>query len=372
MPEAHAKLGPSSADRWMACPGSVVLSEGMPSRTSDHAEEGTRAHDLAEAMLEGKAFKADPDMILNVNVYVEHVKELASKPGAMLHVETQVKITEDVWGTLDAAVWSPEERTLYVRDLKYGQGVPVEVSDNKQLKLYALGALLQWGYKAKVVNVGIVQPRLPHADGPIRSKDFNAVDLLEFQADVLEAVEKVHRAEYGRGEVSGWDHAYLHPTEKGCRWCLAAPICPKLKAKTLEVAKQAFTPAIPYDPSELAKALDYAPIVEAWVKNLREFAYAEAEKGNAIPGFKLVEKRANRKWRTEDESLEDALAPHILLDDLYEKKLKTPAQVEKLLDKEGKAALAELVVRESSGHTLVSESDPRPAVRVDAKAAFSE
>ena len=44
----HAKLSPSSAERWMTCPGSVALSEGYADRSSAVADEGTAAHELAE------------------------------------------------------------------------------------------------------------------------------------------------------------------------------------------------------------------------------------------------------------------------------------------------------------------------------------
>ena len=48
----HATLGASTASRWMACPGSVALSEGIPPRPGTiHAQEGTAAHALAELSL---------------------------------------------------------------------------------------------------------------------------------------------------------------------------------------------------------------------------------------------------------------------------------------------------------------------------------
>jgi hypothetical protein len=50
---AHATLSPSSAVRWMACPGSVALTAGMPDHGSDHAAEGTVAHEVAQRCLQG-------------------------------------------------------------------------------------------------------------------------------------------------------------------------------------------------------------------------------------------------------------------------------------------------------------------------------
>lgn len=372
MPEAHAKLGPSSAERWFTCPGSVILSDGIPSRSSEYADEGTLAHAMAEATLNGGVIPNNPDMQKHVLVYVNHVEELAEPQCAVLHTEKQVNVTPEVWGTADAIVWRPDEKTLYVRDLKYGAGVAVEVQGNLQLKIYALAALLTFGYPAEIVNVGIVQPRMSHPDGPCRSIDFSAVDLIDFHADLLDAVARVEAAKKGRKSFQPWQDANLFPSEKGCRWCLAAPTCPKLQAKAQELAKQVFSPATTYDPAALANTLDNLAIIEAWVKNVREFAYAEAEAGRVPPGYKLVEKRPTRKWRDEN-TAQATLRSFMFEDDVFEKSLKSPAAIEKLLkDPDDKAAFEALVKKESSGHTLVHESDKRPAVRVDAAAAFSE
>lgn len=75
---SHAKLSPSAAERWMTCPGSVVLSEGMPQRTSEFAEEGTLAHALAEMLLTKQPGTMDTPvgMLDHVMVYVEHVRSL--------------------------------------------------------------------------------------------------------------------------------------------------------------------------------------------------------------------------------------------------------------------------------------------------------
>jgi hypothetical protein len=375
----HAKLGPSSAERWMNCPGSVVLSEGMPNKSSEFADEGTKAHALAEALLVGEAAKGDLDMVENVMVYVDYVQSLCYSDftgGTDLLVEQRVKVTDDLWGTADAVVWQPLEKHLHVVDLKFGAGVPVEIEGNLQLKIYALATLLTFGYSAERVTATIVQPRCPHSDGPVRSATYDVVDLLDFHADVLDAIWRVDMAHRDRNTAAtdAWEGKYTKPSEKGCRWCLAAPKCPALKSKAQTLAKQVFAPGLPYDPKALADTLDFLPILEGWIKNTREFAYAEAEQGNAIPQWKLVEKRATRKWNPSvlDGDRRKLIEAGIDHADLYDPpSLKSPAAIEKLLPKEQRALLDELTVKESSGHTLVHESDKRPAIRVDAKSAFS-
>jgi hypothetical protein len=134
-----------------------------------------------------------------------------------------------------------------------------------------------------------------------------------------------------------------------------------------------------YDPLSLARTLDFLPIMEAWIKNTREFAYQEAEKGVEIPDYKLVEKLAVRKWKEGLPNPGYALAKHLGCD---EKDVWKPAELinigdaEKLAPgknaKERAAMLEPFVERKSSGHTLVHISDKRDPVRIDAKAAFAE
>lgn len=370
----HAKLSPSASDRWMVCPGSVVLCDGLPEKSSPYAEEGTEAHWVAEQILKRLPVQADPTMLEHVRVYTDYVDELFAN-GEVRFVEKQVEAVSGCWGTADAIVWQPATATLHIVDLKYGAGVPVEVSNNLQLKIYALAALRTTKFKAKTVVATIVQPRLPHPDGLIRSKEYDVVDLIDFHADLMDAVKRVDAARmngdlYLKYQAKGaeWEAKYLHPSEKGCRWCLAAPTCPKLKAKSQELAKQVFATGVAYNPEQLAHTLDMLPILEGWIKNVREFAYEEAEKGNAIPGYKLVEKRATRRWRDESAAVMALDAAGV---DPYEKKVISPAVAEKALGKADRALLDELTVKESSGHTLVHESDKRDAIRIDAKHAFT-
>jgi hypothetical protein len=353
----------------------VVLSEGMPQKTSAFAEEGTKAHELAERLLNHAELHADddPEMVAHVSIYTNHVLNLAdpiSGETTALHVEQRVKVSDEVYGTADAVVWQPEQKHLHIVDLKYGAGVAVEVHGNLQLKIYALAALLTFKYPATQVTATIVQPRCPHSDGPVRSVTFDVVDLLDFHADLEDAVKRVTECREEFGGYSDYWLGYLTPSEKGCRWCLAAPKCPKLKSKAQTLAKQVFAPGLPYDPVALAETLDFLPILEGWIKNTREFAYEEAEKGKVIPQWKLVEKRATRKWR--DDSMAEAKLGALLGEAAYKPaEVITPAAAEKLLSKDQRGLLDELTVKESSGHTLVHESDKRPAIKVGAASAFA-
>ena len=376
----HAKLSPSAADRWMTCPGSVWLSEGMPSTTNAYAEEGTLAHALGARCLDealdahsfvGQVFEYEDhgqnktaviteEMAGNVMVYVDHVRSL----GGLQHYEQVVAVDERVYGTADAGVWQENARALHIIDLKYGAGLRIEVVDNFQLKIYALATLLTFGYRAETVTATIVQPRCQGGEGAVRSATYSVVELLDFHADLLDAIARVEQAKTDPTQ-------HLVPSEKGCRWCLAAPTCPALKSKAQELAKQVFAPGAPYDAAELAQTLDYLPLLEGWIKNVREFAYAEAERGREIPDWKLVDKRATRKWRDENFAAAQLQGQGLAENQIYERKIITPAMAEKILPKDQRALLDELCAKESSGHALVHASDKRPAIKLDAKSAFS-
>ncbi len=370
----------------MTCPGSVVLSEGMPESTSEYAEEGTRAHAMAERWLllhlaqHGSSLSATPataEMHSHVKVYIDECIRLIA-PGTKVYVEKKVSINEEVYGTADFLCWHPSSGALYIRDFKYGAGVSVDVGRNVQLRIYALAALMTMKLPAKLINIGIVQPRYDHPDGHIRSVDFDTADLLDLHADVAEAAGVVASARLQKG-MKDWDSTFLKPSDKGCRWCLAAPKCPMLKRKAQEIAKQVFAPGLPYDPMELARTLDFLPILEGWIKNTREFAYGEAEKGESIPDYKLVEKQAIRKWKEGLPDLPYALAKHLgvqVAELMKPPELINITEVAKLApgknSKERDALLEPFVERKSSGHTLVHISDKRDPVRIDAKAAFAE
>jgi hypothetical protein len=129
-----------------------------------------------------------------------------------------------------------------------------------------------------------------------------------------------------------------------------------------------------YDPAELAQTLGMLPAIESWCAAVRSFAYAEAAAGRPVPGYKLVAKRANRTWAVDQHTVEIELARAGLAEsDIFKpREILSPAQIEKRLGKKKAAeALTKLVKKESSGPTLVHESDPRQAItKQEAKDEF--
>jgi len=376
----HAALGASSSHRWINCPGSVRLYEKLEQvegQPSEHAIEGSAAHALAERCLKMEKLPStylgtaiygdvvvDSDMIEAVTMYLDVCYEAAVS--AAIWVEQQFSLDAldppaPMFGTADFIAYKLNEKLLRVVDLKYGKGVFVDVVDNPQLMYYALGALLLLekmmpGSEVSKVQLTIVQPRIDHVDGKVRTIEYTLEELQEFALDLLDAAERTT------------DPNAPLSTGSWCRWCRAAPICVAKANESLAVAQQEFGvteqsgPPAPetLSPEELQWVLERIPDLEEWARQVRAHATEVLESGGAVPGFKLVNKRAYRHWTSEDELCEWAGEIGLKPSDIQNHEFMSPAQLEKKL---GKNRIPDdIIEKRSSGVTLAEESDPRPAV----------
>jgi hypothetical protein len=382
---AHVELSPSGADRWLNCPGSVALSRGIKDSGSWFADEGTAAHELSEKCLRSgsnphdflgqvikikdKEFVVDSDMAENVSVYVSHVRALQQRSGRGGLIEARFDLGKrglnppaPMRGTSDFTLHDPAARTLHVVDLKYGAGKLVEVTNNPQLRYYALGAVDELGLYNEVdeVHVTIVQPRAEHPDGPVRTEVLHPADLIDFSIDLL------------AGAALALQPNAPLKTGSHCTFCKAAARCPQKQADALAVLETEFvledaTPLELPDPrllpvERLASYLDKFDVLDAWMKNCWQVVFEMAQSGVYIPGKKLVAKKANRKWAVSDEDvLKLARKFKFGKKEIYDSKLRSPAQLEKVFGKEHPIP-SNFVKKESSGVTLVSIDDKRPAV----------
>lgn len=374
MSAGHARLSASAAHRWLHCPGSI--GDGG---ASAYAAAGTFAHFIASTCLEdsnkkpgdwlgnstivdGFTVECDREMVDAVQLYIDAIDE-DRQPGDETWVEMPLlnalqQVDPDMGGTADFVRYRPSTRHLRVWDFKFGSGTYVEADDNSQMKIYGLGAMMETNKRVQTVELSICQPRFEGAD-PVRSWSFNAVDILEFIADIKKAADLTR--------VPG---APLVAGEHCKAFCPNARTCPELERMHHELVAADFTVAVAYDPGRLAAALAAIPLVKERIKAIEEFAYAEATAGREIPGFKLVDKRAMRQWKSEGDVIEWAQKNAI---DPYEpRKLLSPAKIEDKLKeaaprgkkKEAGAVLEPFVVKVSSGTALVPVSDDRPPAKL--------
>ena len=114
-------------------------------------------------------------------------------------------------------------------------------------------------------------------------------------------------------------------------------------------------------------------IIDNWVKSLRAYCHAEAEAGRMIPGYKLVDKIARRKWIDENRVIKLLTEGDVPDTDIYNKKVKSPAQLEKIL-KKGRPDALSVISNEweaiSSGTNLVSVNSKRASIKPKAEEEF--
>ena len=185
---AHAILSASASHRWLKCSPSARWELKFPDKTSAYAEEGTRAHALAEKTLKEFRNGGSPEVVSDdaemkeaIQSYVDTVVEKFTEarqasPDARLLVEQHLDFSKYVpegFGTGDCLIIS--DKILEVCDLKYGKGVEVSAQGNSQMRLYALGAIeaqeMFWGFDK--VRMTIIQPRI----GNISSEEMSVEDL---------------------------------------------------------------------------------------------------------------------------------------------------------------------------------------------------
>lgn len=369
---SHAVLSPSSASRWLACTPSARLEEQFPDSTSDFAEEGSLAHEFGETILrhfnkelkmaayskkmcalaENKYYTTDLQVHAeNYAAFVWAKFQTARKRDkqAVLRVEEKIDITAYVpegFGTGDAIIIA--EGVLEIVDLKFGKGVRVSADHNKQMMLYALGALDMFNfiYDIHTVRMTIYQPRLDN----VSEWEISAEELELWGVNELKPLAQ--KAFAGDGEFVAGTH---------CKFCKAKAQCKALAAYNMSLAKYDFQDAALLTPSDIADILSQADQFKSWIASIEEYALQSALEGENFPGFKLVEGRSVRRY-SDEAKIAEVLTKNGFGEELiYDKKLKTITAMEKLVTKKTFNVLCgDLIIKPEGKPTLVPDIDPRP------------
>lgn len=386
-PTVHDRYSCSGSERWLACPASLLESEGTESTSSRYANEGTVAHDVAAAALArlspphvGKAetagvdlpeyvevcnacnsrysggcctacggveYRLDREMPGHLRRYTDFVCSL--RTGTVLAERIEQRVVSQRWpehgGTIDYLIVTIEDgqTCLHVVDLKYGRGVEVEAQGNTQLLCYLALAREQFA-DATVFRATIVQPRVGRG---VSTWEVTPEVLDHFDLRVADSMLNPERKQSG----------------SHCRWCPVRLTCDALQGD-VDQALQDFTTLDDCDQSErarrVARWLELTPAMRSVINAAPVEARRLMALGQEVRGWKAVAKIGNRSWSGEPEAVAAALEGRgVPVDDIWTVSIRTPAQIEK---SGHKAAVEGLTHRSQTGVSVVVSTDKRPAV----------
>lgn len=269
---------------------------------------------------------------------------------AIIFLEQRLNLTDYVpegFGTGDTVIVA--DGVLTIIDLKYGKGVLVSAEANKQMMLYALGALKEFDYMydIRLVRMIIYQPRLDN---------FSTYELSVPILNVWAQDDLIPRAKLafdGMGDFNPGAH---------CKFCKARAVCKANAEKNLELAKYDFQKEELLTDDAIADILDRAAPFKNWIDAIEEYALRQAiDKGKKWPGYKLVEGRSNRMYVDETQVAEKLIQNGFSEDVIYTKKILAITNMEKAITKiKFSELLNSLIVKPPGKPTLAPESDKRP------------
>lgn len=416
--DGHAGAGPSASERWLTCTASLAASRAFLETLSPNqqvqfakanlaARQGTTAHAVAEAECrfllglideaelealileqtimpetEGEAY--DEEMAEYVTEYTDLIKQYhdSGRPVLLEHRVSAVvplmtvdangdRELYEVNGSGDSIVLpSEEENVLTVVDLKYGEGVDVEVEDNSQEKIYALGALSELADPETGelpdldhIEYVIVQPRL----GGIKVWTESVEDLLAWRDEVLSPA----LTEALGGTKAG---AAFRPSETACQWCPARGTCAALAESRVEAAVELFDTVVEAEfeggpgafpetgeltDERLAALYTQITGLTQIASDLKDELQRRLHRGKQVPGYTLVNYQPSRYWA-------EGAAEELMEDESMwtEPKLMSPTQAvkTKALSMPGKTQKERAEAAEVELAALIVKPDPRPVV----------
>ena len=343
MSNAHAKLSPSAAYRWMACPASIAETQTVPyvmPRDTSAAVLGSEVHAAVEKRFYAKAHeegdkaveKTEEKLYLVGSVeevelvakaaddFVEYVESLQFDK---VYSEKVVWIKEqnDCWGTADIVGVKGNE--LYIVDLKYGM-YPVSAERNPQLLIYACGALdtLEGLEHVSKINMIIYQPRLKNIDVYTVTRD----ELLRWKEVIL--------LPSAREALS---NDALYTVGGHCRYCPAKHTCGR-RNETM------FTTAVDdgFNYHHALNKIQKLEIVDnimkrhdelsKFLKEVKEYAHYAMTQGHEFESVKLVDGNKTR-FITDVDGLIEKLK-ELGIDEADYKDMKSVASLEKIVGKD--------------------------------------
>jgi len=410
MPEEHStQAPPSGAPRWLACPGVINATKGMPDTSSKAAADGTVTHYIVErCLMKGTTadkflglfgcisksgityiydrlrpeaqfcFEIEQDRIDRANLYLQYISNrYYAMKNPTMYIECRVDASywaAGCFGTVDCLLID-ENSEIDIIDLKDGQGI---IQPNSpQLLIYALGALGPMNvHNVSNINLTIVQPK--DINAPIKVQAMTAVQLYKWGEEVLRP-----------GALATQDPAAPRIPGSHCLYCKREATCPEKRQALLEEFAVIDLPVVETMPApikappeplsltaeQLDKLLSFLPEFERWATAVRAEAFRRLAQytDDAPKTLKLVQGKAKRTWAKDVKALETELEFLLPQYQMYDMKFNSPAKMEKavaagenprnhnMTSREIVAALKPFISI-THGKSMVGIDNPKPAL----------
>lgn len=367
---SNATFSASGSKRWLACPGSVQLSQRIDFEEplSDSRKEGKAAHWVLEQKIKGKpplmpcvapnGIQITDEMHQHADEFISDVISVGAKLDPLF---SEVRVYIDwllpgQYGIADYLWYDTINDVLYVWDYKYGH-TPVDARDNSQGVYYSLDQ--RWISTVKKVVFSVYQPRGYHPDGVLRRWEFNRTTLMSWADRFKKGYEDAHKVD---APLIVGEH---------CKHCPARGMCPALFERINELKTVLDAPPS-LTPEEVGKRLAMLEELHSLSGDAKTALHIQGlhfiNKGFALPGFKLAQKQTKRQLTDEKKLTSAAPMFGVTVGSLYEHKLKSLSVLEKILP----PALVDMCTTKPEGKpVLVPDSDLRDGVSTMAEAVFN-
>lgn len=393
MSKKHARLSPSSADRWTSCTASPLAQDGIPNSNSDASRMGTVCHQIAEECLLDDS-KSPADYIGRKFVFYylaeteEHYAEwsdtisdliwnLISKPEAV------VEVTEDMASAVATGVAFVREQHMFMGgQMMVEQRVPVgqftgEDDAFGSADVILLGddwiAIFDFKFGRKRVHAAkLIAPQrvdfitgevLPEQRGPnlqmacyalgsvhandvfgeIKTVTMTVVQpYLDFTDSYTCTIEELRNVEQflAKKAIECDTNPVFSPSFDNCLFCLAKGNCGAQSAKALASVFDMFDehtatlrkPGVPSLGSQYA----LLHFVEQWTKDISAAVETALLNGEPVVrddglSYKLVDgKNGARQWVSVEEAEAALKKARLRHEHMYSYSVISPTQAEKL------------------------------------------
>lgn len=392
MTKLHARLSPSSADRWTSCTASPAAQDCIPNENSDASRQGTTCHQMQEELLLNK--ELEPQNYIGRTLIFWHDAEndvrgetWADQDGFGIpaaHVEAEVTVTEAMVGAVVSAVsFIREQHTLLGGEMLVEQRVPIgqftgEADAYGSADVILLGATWlavfdsKFGRKrvdaAKVLQAervdfitGEVHPEQRGPNLQMASYALGAVHEHDLFGTIEQAtmvvvqpfightdsyscsigeLREVERFMAAKAEETRSAPRYV-PNFDNCFFCRAKGRCDAQTHRALSTVFDGFGEAdvgTVSPPNLLTLGSQYAlvPFVEQWAKDVTDATRKALSDGEPVvrgdgAAYKLVAgKSGARTWVDEAAAAEVLTRARLKREDMYVFKLISPTMAEKL------------------------------------------